>query len=224
MTIFKRLFVPIFFTLTLLNTVISQEPFAAEIAKFEAEDAAIAPVSGQIMLYGSSTFRLWQTAATDCAFKEYKVVNRGFGGSQTVDAIRYFERIVVPHRPKYLFFYEGDNDLNAGKSVDSVYQDIALFVKNLRKTLPNTRFIFCTVKPSLSRIALFDKQKDLNKRVWQLAKQTKNMYYLDMVTPMLDATGQPNPTLFIQDKLHMNADGYALWTKKVQWFWTKFGQ
>lgn len=220
MNIFKKLFL-IFVFANSLATLKAQEPFAAEIKKFAAADSAAAPVSGQIMLYGSSTFRFWKTAETDCAFKDLKVVNRGFGGSQTVDAIRYFERVVVPHRPKYLFFYEGDNDLNAGKSVDSVYQDIAFFVKNLRKTLPNTRFVFFSVKPSPSRIALLNKQKDLNKRVYQLAKQTKNMYYLDLVTPMLDATGQPTSSIFIQDNLHMNADGYALWAKKVQWFWTK---
>lgn len=45
------------------------------------------------------------------------------------------------------------------------------------------------------------------------------MYYLDMVTPMLDAMGKPNEAIFIEDKLHMNADGYTLWAKKVQRFW-----
>ena len=222
MTILQRLFLSFFFLLNGFNLAHAQEPFAAEIQKFQAADSTVAPVTGQIMLYGSSTFRFWKTAETDCAFKDFKVVNRGFGGSQTVDAIRYFERIVVPHRPNYLFFYEGDNDLNAGKSVDSVYQDIALFVKNLRKTLPKTRFVFFSVKPSPSRSAIFDKQKELNQRVLKLAKRTKRMYYLDMVTPMLDATGKPIEAIFIQDKLHMNAEGYVLWAKKVQWFWAKF--
>ena len=40
-----------------------------------------------------------------------------------------------------------------------------------------------------------------------------------MVTPMLDAMGKPNEAIFIEDKLHMNADGYTLWAKKVQRFW-----
>ena len=204
----------------LATTTTAQRPFDAEIRKFEQADSAVAPVKNQIMLYGSSTLRLWKTAETDFAFGNLTVINRGFGGSQTVDALRYFEQIVVPHRPKYLFFYEGDNDLNAWKSVDSVYQDIAAFVKKVRQQLPKTRLVLFTIKPSPSRLALFSKQKALNQRLWALAKRTKNIFYLDTATPMLDASGQPNPTLFIEDNLHMKPEGYAVWTRKVQWFFS----
>ncbi len=209
------------FIVGLAKTATAQRPFDAEIRKFEQADSAIPPVKGQIMLFGSSTFRLWKTAETDCAFGNLTVVNRGFGGSQTVDALRYFAQIVVPHQPKYLFFYEGDNDLNAGKSVDSVYQDIVTFVKKVRQQLPKTRLVLFTIKPSPSRLALLPQQKALNQRLWQLAQQTKNVFYLDTATPMLDASGVPNPAFFIEDNLHMKPEGYALWTKKVQWFFKK---
>lgn len=221
MNILQNLFFTTILIIGLAKTTTAQRPFDVEIRKFEQADSANAPVSGQIMLFGSSTLRLWKTAETDCAFGKLTVVNRGFGGSQTVDALRYFEQIVVPHRPKYLFFYEGDNDLNAGKSVDSVYQDIAAFVQKVRQQLPKTRLVLFTIKPSPSRLALLPKQKALNQRLWQLAQQTKNVFYLDTATPMLDASGAPNPTLFIEDNLHMKPEGYAVWTKKVQWFLKK---
>lgn len=221
MNILRNLFFTTIFIIGLAKTITAQRPFDAEIRKFEQADSAVAPVKGQIMLFGSSTLRLWKTAETDCAFGNLMVVNRGFGGSQTVDALRYFEQIVVPHRPKYLFFYEGDNDLNAGKSVDSVYQDIAAFVQKVRQQLPKTRLVLFTIKPSPSRLALLPKQKALNQRLWQLAQQTKNVFYLDTATPMLDASGAPNPALFIEDNLHMKPEGYAVWTKKVQWFLKK---
>ncbi len=221
MNTLRTLFFAAIFIVGIAKTVTAQRPFEAEIRKFEQADSAVAPVGNQIMLFGSSTFRFWKTAETDCAFGNLKVVNRGFGGSQTADALRYFEQIVVPHRPKYLFFYEGDNDLNAGKSVDSVYQDIVAFVKKVRQQLPKTRLVLFTIKPSPSRLALLPQQKALNQRLWQLAKQTKNVFYLDTATPMLDASGQPNPTLFIEDNLHMKPEGYVLWTQKVQWFFKK---
>jgi GDSL-like Lipase/Acylhydrolase family len=151
MNILCRFLPIIFFILNLSNTTLAQEPFAEEIRKFAQADEAIPPVVGQIVLYGSSTFRFWKTAEMDCALGNLKIVNRGFGGSQTVDALRYFERVIVPHRPKYLFFYEGDNDINAGKSVDSVYQDIASFVKKVRQQLPETRLVLFSIKPSPSR-------------------------------------------------------------------------
>jgi lysophospholipase L1-like esterase len=213
-----RLIFLLFLILNVSNAIIAQEPFAEEIRKFAQADAASPPVAGQIVLYGSSTFRFWKTAETDCAFGNLKVVNRGFGGSQTVDALRYFERVIVPHHPRYLFFYEGDNDINAGKSVDSVYQDIRLFVQKVREQLPDTRLVIFSIKPSPSRLALLDKQRVLNKRLKRLAKRTKNTYYLDTATPMLDATDKPNQALFIQDMLHMKPEGYVLWAERVQWF------
>jgi lysophospholipase L1-like esterase len=216
-------FLPIaFLILNLSNTTLAQEPSAEEIRKFAQADEAMPPVAGQIVLYGSSTFRFWKTAETDFACGNLKVVNRGFGGSQTVDALRYFERVIVPHHPKYLFFYEGDNDVNAGKSVDSVYQEIALFVKKVRQQLPETRLVIFSIKPSPSRLAQLDKQRLLNRRLKRLARRTKNIYYLDTATPMLDASDKPNSDLFIKDMLHMKPEGYVLWTEKVQWFFKKY--
>ena len=220
----KRIFLLFFLILNTFNVAKAQEPFGEEIQKSAQADTAAPPVAGQIVLYGSSTFRFWKTVETDCAFGNLKVINRGFGGSQTVDALRYFERVIVPHHPKYLFFYEGDNDINAGKSVDSVYQDIALFVKKVRLMLPETRLVLFSVKPSPARLALLDKQRLLNKRLKKLAKRTKNIYFLDTATPMLDAFDKPNPTLFIQDMLHMKPEGYVLWAQKVQWFWKMKGK
>jgi len=35
--------------------------------------------------------------------------------------------------------------------------------------------------------------------------------YVDVFTPMLDAAGAPKQELFLEDGLHMNAKGYAIW-------------
>ena len=39
--------------------------------------------------------------------------------------------------------------------------------------------------------------------------------YIDIFTPMLDASGQPDESLFVEDRLHMNRAGYALWREIV---------
>jgi lysophospholipase L1-like esterase len=39
--------------------------------------------------------------------------------------------------------------------------------------------------------------------------------YIDIFTPMLDAKGQPDETLFIDDRLHMNAAGYDIWQRVI---------
>ena len=202
--------------LFILKTTAQTNPFEKEIIAFEAKDSTDKPVVGQILLYGSSTIRLWDSYAVDFANKSLKVVNRGFGGSQTSDANLFFERVVVPHKPKVIFFYEGDNDINAGKSVETVLEDYKTFAQKVKSLSPKTRIVFFAIKPCPSRIQHFEKQKDFNKRIWQWVQKEKGLYFIDTFTRMLGNDGKPDAKLFKKDMLHMNADGYAIWTKEVQ--------
>ena len=69
------------------------EPFAKDIAAFEEKDRTNPPPQNEILLVGSSSIRLWKSAE---AFPDLKVINRGFGGSQISDSLRYAERIILP--------------------------------------------------------------------------------------------------------------------------------
>ena len=202
--------------LFLEKTTAQTNLFEKEIIAFEAKDSVNKPILGQIMLYGSSTIRFWTSYETDFATPNLKVINRGFGGSQTSDANLFFERVVVPHHPKYIFFYEGDNDINAGKSVDSVFMAYEIFVQKVKTQLPKTKVILFSIKPSPSRMQHFAKQRELNKRLWKWTKKTKGLYYIDTFSRMLDKEGKPDPQLFKPDMLHMKPEGYAIWAKEVQ--------
>jgi lysophospholipase L1-like esterase len=211
-------FVSMFFCLFfwLLKLVAQAPPFEKEIQKFDSLDQALPPVSGQILLYGSSTLRLWETCTTDFAHKNLRVVNRGFGGSQCSDANLYFEKVVVPHQPAWLFFYEGDNDINAGKSVDSVFMAMQTFVQKVRSQLPKTRLVLLAIKPSPSRQDQFEKQRNLNRRLWRYVQTQRNVFFIDTFSRMLGQDGKPDPSLFKTDMLHMNTEGYKIWTKQIQ--------
>ena len=39
--------------------------------------------------------------------------------------------------------------------------------------------------------------------------------YIDIFTPMLDASGQPDESLFVEDRLHMNRAGYVIWQRAI---------
>jgi lysophospholipase L1-like esterase len=194
----------------------AQDGFRREIGAFLHADSLQAPVSGQIVLYGSSSLRLWKTAAQDLSVGGLQVVNRGFGGSQCSDANRWLEQVVGPHRPRWLIFYEGDNDLASGKSVDSVYHDLQIFISTVRRLLPDTRVLVLATKHSGSRLQQVGAQRDLNHKVKRLCKRTKNVWFVDTANPLLDAQGQPRADLFEQDQLHLNAAGYAIWARLVR--------
>jgi lysophospholipase L1-like esterase len=219
----RNIVILLLFAVQFLCAQAKQEPFGSEIKKFEQMDSANAPTQkGQIMVYGSSTVRFWKTADSDFAYLGLKVVNRGFGGSQMPDALRYFERIVVPHAPSWLFLYEGDNDLAAGRSVDSVFMDYKKFIEKVKVALPKTQLVVFSAKHSPSRMVYFERQKQLNTLLKNHVKTVQNVYFIDTATPMLNEKNEPDAKYFLKDMLHMNESGYALWTREVQAFYRGF--
>lgn len=195
------------------------QPFEAEIRAFERADSLNRPAPGQILLYGSSTLRLWSTYQQDLA--GFQVINRGFGGSQMSDAIYYFDRVVVPLAPSWILLYEGDNDLSSRKTPEQVLADFETFMQLAKAKLPNTRVAIYAVKPSNSRKHLMPEQQKLNKLLRQYCrKYPKSAKFIDIYPPLLE-NGMPNPALFLEDELHLNAEGYQVWTKATREFLTK---
>jgi lysophospholipase L1-like esterase len=184
--------------------------FEPEIKKFDDADRAAAPAPGAVVFTGSSSIRLWSTVAQD--FPGVAILNRGFGGSEISDAIRYVDRLVLRYRPAQVVFYSGDNDLNAGKTPAQVAADYKTFVDAIHAKLPGTRVVIISIKPSLARWALVDKTRDTNRRVQEMvAQDPKGLAYVDVFTPMLGSDGRPRPELYVADGLHMTRAGYEIW-------------
>src|SRR3954454_22468670 len=78
-----------------------------EIAAYEQADKTNPPAKGAIVFTGASTIRRWETLAKD--FPDQHVLNRGFGGSQIVDATHFANRIVLHYEPKMILLRSGGN-------------------------------------------------------------------------------------------------------------------
>ncbi len=85
------------------------------------------------MFLGSSSIKRWNVHE---AFSGLPVINHGFGGSQYADALYFVDRLVVDYKPKTVVVYEGDNDLNSGKSPEQVASDGIATVMAIRRGLP----------------------------------------------------------------------------------------
>ena len=192
---------------------VSNAEWAADMARFAAEDAAHPPPRGAVLFVGSSSIRLWKTLAED--FPGVAVINRGFGGSEIRDSTWYADRIVVPYKPRLIVFYAGDNDIANGRSPQQLHDDFLAFVRRVRRDLPSVRIAFVSCKPSPSRAHLLDAQREANALIRAEAAKQKRVAFVDVFTPMLDANGQPRAELFIEDRLHMNAAGYAIWRDAI---------
>jgi len=61
-----------------------------------------------------------------------------------------------------IVFYAGENDLDAGKSVDRVIADFETFVARKSQALGETPVYFISLKPSKLRFAQFPLQTQVN--------------------------------------------------------------
>ena len=183
--------------------------FEADIRAFEAADRASPPPLGGVVFVGSSSIKNWTDVATD--FPGVPVLNRGFGGSTLADVVYYANRIVLPYHPRLVVLYAGDNDMVEGRTPEQVLGDYRAFVARLRSVWPAARVGFVSIKPSPSRRMYIDRVRETNQLIRSETARDTLQAYIDVFTPMLDATGQPRPELFLADSLHMTRAGYVLW-------------
>ena len=184
-----------------------------EIAAFEKADRAQPPEKGGIVFVGSSSIRLWKTLAQD--FPEHRVLNRGFGGSEIADSVHFAERIVLPYAPRQVVLYAGGNDLNAGKPVEKVIADFQAFAGKIRAALPEAEIAYISIAGNPARWAHVEKVRAVNAAVAAWMREQPRMKFIDVFSQMLGADGLPKPEIFVEDKLHMNAAGYAIWKEVV---------
>jgi lysophospholipase L1-like esterase len=186
--------------------------FEPEIAAFEAWDRQNSFPREAVLFVGSSSIRMWPTAES---FPDFPVVNRGFGGSHISDVNYFAERIVLKYSPRLIVFYAGDNDVEAGKSPQQVFDDFQDFAELVNNNLPKTRIVYLPIKPSIARWRKWSQIQAVNSSVAKLAQSDERIIYVDTATPMLGGDGKPRAELFLDDGLHLNAKGYNEWSDKL---------
>jgi lysophospholipase L1-like esterase len=188
-------------------------PFAKEINAFTASDATNPPPSGSVLFIGSSSIRLWKTLAQD--FSKFRVLNRGFGGSQVIDSVNYADRIVFPYKPRQIVMYAGGNDINAKKSPQQVFADFKTFVAKVHAELPRTKISYISIAPNPARWSQIAQVREANRLIEEFTRTDSRLAFIDTFSHMLGPDGHPLPDIFVSDRLHMNPKGYVIWTEVV---------
>jgi len=158
-----------------------------------------------VVFYGSSSIRLWPRLDSS------EVINRGFGGSTLEACVYFFERLVVPLRPRSLVVYAGDNDLGDGRSPEQVLGYFKQLAGRIEQHLPGVPFGYISVKPSLARVGILDRIYRANELIEREIGRHPSAYFIPVAGYMVDAAGLPRQELFLADGLHMSLAGYRLW-------------
>lgn len=191
------------------------QPFAREFAQFKREDSIKFPEANQILFIGSSSFTIWQDVQT--YFPTKPIVNRGFGGSTLLDVIYYSDKVIFPYRPKQIVIYCGENDVASSDTVSSliVLERFKTLFNLIRNKIPDIPILFVSLKPSPARWTMKDRMIASNTLIKKYLRKQKKTKFLSVWKPMLSANGEPKKEIFLEDKLHMNAKGYAIWQELI---------
>jgi para-nitrobenzyl esterase len=189
-------------------------PFQPEIDAFAKADKINMPDKGKILFAGSSSFRLWKDV--NDYFPGKPILNRGFGGATLLDLIQYSKETIIQYKPKQIFIYCGENDIADNDTVKpkDVFNRFKKLYSILRTQLPaSTPIVFLSLKPSIARWSMHEKMAASNELIKSFIHTQKNIQFLDVYSKMLDTDGTPFKDIFIEDNLHMNANGYKIWQK-----------
>jgi len=216
-------FLPILIAIALVSTLAYSQKNAPDpkrfddtVFEYETADKQQPFPEGAVLFVGSSSVRMWKTLDED--FPQVKAVNRGFGGSQFSDLLYYLDRLVTCYQPSKIFIYEGDNDIASGKKAENILNDAKQVRENIAKALPGVPVYFIAAKPSVARWKLRKKYGELNSLLAIYANDTPYTGFVNVWDPALDDNGEVRTDIFLEDNLHMNEKGYAIWKKAIEPF------
>ena len=165
-----------------------------------------------ILCLGSSSFRLWSTISDDMA--PYKIVNRAYGGAKYCDLAIHAPKLVEGLRFRAAMIFVG-NDIT-GKETDKTPEEVVhlskIVIDVVRKQRPNAPVFLIAVTPSPSRFQHWPRIKQANQSLEKLTAKEANTFFVATQNRYLNQQGEPRAELFVEDMLHQNKDGYAIWS------------
>jgi lysophospholipase L1-like esterase len=185
----------------------------ADMQRFDMLDREHPMPQGGVVFVGSSSIRLWDLKKS---FPQLDAPNRGFGGSELADSVKYLDRLVLRHKPRVVVLYAGDNDIGRGKSPEQVMKDFEEFVAGVHKEFPETKILYIAIKPSILRWNLAEPMQRTNAGIAAICAESNNCEFVNVWPAMMGADGRPKRDLFAWDGLHMNDAGYRFWAKLIE--------
>lgn len=189
--------------------------FEDTILAFERQDRLSPPAQGAILLTGSSSIARWNNQAK-AALAPLSVIPRGFGGSVMEDVLYYLDRVALAYKPRAILIYEGDNDTSYGIPEDKIVGQFEQIVAKVHAAMPETRVYVLSVKPSILRLDVWPAAQGVSARLKGIAESDALVHYIDVATPFLMADGNVMTDIFVEDNLHLNDKGNAIWGKTIK--------
>lgn len=204
--------------LAISETAVGQqeEIWESEMLEFEALDRENNYPPESILFTGSSSIRLWDTLEQDMT--PYPVIKRGFGGSKMTDVLHYADRYIDVHTFRAVVIFvandiQGDSGDRSPEEVRDLFRDFILTIRSYNKEAP---VFIIAITSTNSRWQVWPQSKEANSLIAKLCDEHENALFIPTEDLFLDSSGRPKPELFLEDQLHLNDEGYQLWTKRIR--------
>lgn len=184
------------------------ERWTKALADFDTADHLVPPTLGAVLFLGSSTIVNWDTARS---FPGLVTINRGVWSSSLYDAVQRVDRLVLPYAPRLIVLYAGDNDINSGATSEQVAVEFERFAFSVWAKLQQTKIVFIGLKPSPQRWLQVHRMRAANALIRDFCERDDRLAFLDVDGTMLGWDEKPRKELFVEDGLHLSAQGYQLW-------------
>ena len=131
--------------------------------------------------------------------------------------IRYAPDVIYPYQPSQVVIYCGENDftISQNTNADTVFNRFSKLFGMIRKNIPKAHILFISIKPSPSRAKYMPEMVRANELIRKYLKRRSRTGFVDVYNKMLLDDGSPMQDIFLNDKLHMNKKGYAIWQKAI---------
>ncbi len=200
----------------------SNQQFEGDISFLEDLDIEERASENDLLFIGSSSIRLWENIQED--MYPYSSIKRGYGGAHFYDLIHFSERLVKNHSPKAILIFVA-NDITGSHDERNLVGDLSpnevkrLFNYNyklIRSIHEHVPIFLIEITPTPKRWKVWDKILQANIKLERFCKKESNLYFISTRDKFIGTNGLPIKSLFLTDELHLNTEGYKLWSSIIK--------
>lgn len=184
------------------------------IKKYLKQDKIKYPEPGSILFTGSSVIKFWKTIENDLS--PFYVLNRGVAGTKIKEIVYWIDELVVQYKPKAVVLYAGSNDIQGRnpKTSEHVLSGFIEFSNKIHQSIFDLPLIYISIIPSPAKIRWIHWREiqKANSLIQDYCEANNLLKYVDMTAEFLDSNGLPNKILFKKDLIHLNENGYKVWS------------
>jgi hypothetical protein len=187
-----------------------------DIARFDSINLVELSDARTLMVTGSSSVRMWDSIHTDMA--PYQVMQRGYGGAKLSDFIYYADRIIKPQQFNAIVVFVANDiaGVESDRTPKEVYRLFKDLVKQVRKRNPGTPVCWIEVTPTPKRWHVSQQIQEASGHIASYCDRNEDLHFISTFDQYTTPEGLPDSTLFREDMLHLNRDGYLKWADIIK--------